>query len=277
MRIPTIVALLVGLAALAAAQDRLADQLRKGIVQEEANGSPDKAIPIYQGIVAQFDQDRQAAATALFRLGECYRKAGKREQAVAAYRRVVREFGEQAALVEPSRMQLQAYGVAESATARESAEVAQLKQQVAEFRRAEEAARASWTPKRVMVPPGSEASADTVVGLLKLRISSLERQIAEAKSRVQVGVTPQSELQSLMDQYQAVVLEYQAQVKDRERNEKLTQETIKSLEAEIVLVQQQVAELEKKYSPGHPDVVVAKRELLALQRTLAEVRAGAAR
>jgi tetratricopeptide (TPR) repeat protein len=110
---------LVCSAAFAMAQERLADQLRKGIVQEEANQNLEKAIQAYQAIVAQFDQDRKAAATALFRLAECYRKTGKREQAVAAYQRVVREFSDKASLVEPSRQQLAStYGISEPKLAR---------------------------------------------------------------------------------------------------------------------------------------------------------------
>jgi tetratricopeptide (TPR) repeat protein len=114
MKTALTVVFLVCSAALSGAQERLADQLRKGIVQEEANQNLDKAIKAYQAIVAQFDEDRKAAATALFRLAECYRKTGKREQAVAAYQRVVREFPDQAALVAPSRQQLAStYGLSE--------------------------------------------------------------------------------------------------------------------------------------------------------------------
>ncbi len=119
MRTMLTVAFIVCSAALSGAQERLADQLRKGIVQEEASQNLDKAIAAYKAIVAQYDQDRQTAATALYRLAECYRKTGKRDQAVAAYQRVVREFPDQAALVEPSRQQLaSAYGITEPKLAR---------------------------------------------------------------------------------------------------------------------------------------------------------------
>jgi len=65
-------------------------------------------------------------ATALFRLAECYRKTGKREEAGVAYRRVIREFSDRATLVESSRLQLAtAYGVTDrrpgEATTRTSA------------------------------------------------------------------------------------------------------------------------------------------------------------
>ncbi len=106
MKTALMVVVFVCAATLSGAQERLADQLRKGIVQEEARQDLTLAIKTYQAIVAQFDEERRAAASALFRLAECYRKTGKREQAVAAYQRVAREFSDQAELAGPSRQQL---------------------------------------------------------------------------------------------------------------------------------------------------------------------------
>ena len=85
------VAILLGAATFAGAQDRLADQLRKGIVQEEVNQNLTKAIEAYQAIVAQFDEERKTAASALYRLAECSRKAGKREQAQESAQRELRD------------------------------------------------------------------------------------------------------------------------------------------------------------------------------------------
>ena len=89
--------------AAGAAQDRIADTLRKGIVAEEAKHDLNAAIQEYQSAVAQFDGVRQTAATALFRMAECYRKSGKDQQAIAAYRRVTQDFAEQTKLVDQSR------------------------------------------------------------------------------------------------------------------------------------------------------------------------------
>jgi hypothetical protein len=57
---------------------------------------------------AQSNESRQAVATALFRLGECYRKLGNGDQATAAYARVVKEFPEQTKLAASSRARLPA-------------------------------------------------------------------------------------------------------------------------------------------------------------------------
>src|SRR5215472_14285218 len=55
--------------------------LQKGLFEEEANHDFNAAIRAYQAVVKQFDQDRKLAATAVFRLGECYRKQGNTNEA----------------------------------------------------------------------------------------------------------------------------------------------------------------------------------------------------
>ncbi len=57
----------------------------------------------YESAVKLHDKDRQLAATAIFRLGECYRKQGKTNEANAYYKRVITEFADQSQLVELSR------------------------------------------------------------------------------------------------------------------------------------------------------------------------------
>jgi hypothetical protein len=92
-------------AGLCGAQDRMA-AIRKGIIEEDTNHNLNAAIQDYQSVVAQYDGDRQATATALFRIAECYRKLGKSEEAIAAYGRVVKDFADQTKLAEQSRNQL---------------------------------------------------------------------------------------------------------------------------------------------------------------------------
>ena len=84
----------------------MAEALRKGIVEEDANRNLAAAIQSYQSVLAQYDEDRKSAGTALFRLAECYRKQGKNDQAAAAYKRVVQEFADQTKLAEQSRSHL---------------------------------------------------------------------------------------------------------------------------------------------------------------------------
>jgi ankyrin repeat protein len=88
--------------ALAATND-LADLVRKGLFDEEANHNLDAAVQSYQSAIAGFDQDRQLAATAIFRLGECYRKLGRTNEAAAQYARILREFPDQSQLADLSR------------------------------------------------------------------------------------------------------------------------------------------------------------------------------
>ncbi len=90
----------------ALAQEQLADQLRKAIVEEESNQNLDKAIQAYVAILRQFHDLRATAATALFHLAECYRKQGDNAKATTAYQGVVRDFPDQTKLAEASRKYL---------------------------------------------------------------------------------------------------------------------------------------------------------------------------
>src|SRR5579862_6232462 len=103
MKIRLAFAILTITTTVAAAQDRMAESLRKGVVEEESKHNLSAAIQDYQAALSQFDEARQTAATALFRMGECYRKQGKDDQAMAAYKRIAQEFTDQGKLAEQSR------------------------------------------------------------------------------------------------------------------------------------------------------------------------------
>jgi predicted nucleic acid-binding Zn-ribbon protein len=285
-----IAALLLGCAGGAGAQERLADQLRKGIAQEETGGSVEKAIPIYQAIVARFEQDRQAAATALFRLAECYRKAGKREPAIAAYERVVREFGDQAALVEASRKQLQASGVREARASREAEasreRVAELERQLARANREIEAAASRRAGGDASLAGRRERAANLSEGLslevLRAQLAGMERRLADARKRFHAGVVTESELQALTTEHEIASQRYREAQLAREMRQKVAQQAIRSLEAEALLVEQRIKEIEAKVSAGtisgnDAELLQLKRDLLSLQRNLAELKAGVGR
>ena len=89
----------------------LAVALQNGLFEEEANRNLGAAISNYQSLATQFDRDRQIAATAIFRLGECYRKLGQTNDAVVQYQRIVREFSDQTTLITLSRQNLTGLGV----------------------------------------------------------------------------------------------------------------------------------------------------------------------
>jgi len=86
-----------------AAQDTMSDTLRKAVVEQDSQHDLTAAVRDYQAVVAQFDEGRKTAATALFRLAECYRQQGKNDQAKSAYQRVVQEFADQSKLAAQSR------------------------------------------------------------------------------------------------------------------------------------------------------------------------------
>lgn len=81
----------------------LSATLQRGLFEEEANHDLNAAVSAYQDVVNQFDKDRKVAATAVFRLGECYRKQGRTNEANARYERVLREFPDQTELAALSR------------------------------------------------------------------------------------------------------------------------------------------------------------------------------
>jgi ankyrin repeat protein len=89
-----------------AATNDLTSALQKGLFEEEANHNYPAAIEAYQSVINRFDEDRKLAATAIFRVGEIYRKQGKTNEANAQYERVVREFSDQSTLATLSQSYL---------------------------------------------------------------------------------------------------------------------------------------------------------------------------
>ena len=106
LRLLIIATCLCGALSLGAATNELTALLQRALFEEEANRNLVAAIQAYQSLVEQFDQDRALAATAVFRLGECYRKQGNTNAAAAQYERVIRDFADQAPLVALSRQNL---------------------------------------------------------------------------------------------------------------------------------------------------------------------------
>src|ERR1017187_6173514 len=95
-----------------AATNDVTSALQRGLFEEEANQNLGAAIQAYQTVANQFDKDRKLAATAIFRLGECYRKQGNTNDAATQYERILREFSDQPTLVTLSRQSLGGMGSA---------------------------------------------------------------------------------------------------------------------------------------------------------------------
>jgi cytohesin len=85
--------------------------LQQGLFEEQANRNLDAAIAVYQNLTARFDQDRQLAATAVFRMGECYRAQGRTNEAAAQYERILHDFSDQQTLATLSREDLVGMGM----------------------------------------------------------------------------------------------------------------------------------------------------------------------
>jgi ankyrin repeat protein/tetratricopeptide (TPR) repeat protein len=90
--------------------DPLQMLFRRALVEEESSQNLGQAIQDYQEVLAHLDARRELHATVLFRLGECYRKQGHTNEAVAQYERILREFPDQATLLTLSRQNLSALG-----------------------------------------------------------------------------------------------------------------------------------------------------------------------
>jgi ankyrin repeat protein/tetratricopeptide (TPR) repeat protein len=100
---------------LRAQTNDLTGLLQQGLFEEQANRNLDAAIADYQSLASQFDKDSQLAATAVFRLGECYRAQGRTNDAAAEYQRIIRDFPDQQTLATLSRQDLAGLGLAETA------------------------------------------------------------------------------------------------------------------------------------------------------------------
>src|SRR5436305_711019 len=128
--ITALVPLLLGLAQSTPAAETLSETLQKGLFEEEANHNLDAAIKAYQSVLQQTDEQRKLAATAVFRLGECYRKLGKTNEASAQYERILQEFRDQTTLADLSRQHVDR----RAATSPETVELAKARAELAKLR-----------------------------------------------------------------------------------------------------------------------------------------------
>jgi ankyrin repeat protein/tetratricopeptide (TPR) repeat protein len=92
----------------------LDEAFQSALMAEEGRRDLTAAIRGYEEVVAMVDAQRALAATAVFRLGECYRKLGRTEEAVRHYQRLVRDFPGESVLVRLSRENLKALGLEEA-------------------------------------------------------------------------------------------------------------------------------------------------------------------
>jgi hypothetical protein len=96
MALATILSLSLAAATWAQAPSEL---LEKGIYAEETQGDLAAAIKIYERISGTADAERATVAQALFRLGMCYLKSGRKAEATAAFQKLAKDYADQKALV----------------------------------------------------------------------------------------------------------------------------------------------------------------------------------
>ncbi len=104
------------LAVPAATADQLTEALQKGLLEEEANHNLEAAIEAYQSVIQQSAEQRRIVATALYRLGECYRKQSKTALAAAQYERLLAEYTDQTILANLCRQNLVALNASTNRT-----------------------------------------------------------------------------------------------------------------------------------------------------------------
>jgi Protein of unknown function (DUF3108)/Tetratricopeptide repeat len=80
--------------------------LEKGIYAQETKGDVDSAIAIYQQLVAEQNVNQSLAAQAQFRLGQCYLKKNRTDQATAAFQKLIRDYPNETNLVTQARANL---------------------------------------------------------------------------------------------------------------------------------------------------------------------------
>ncbi len=88
----------------------LPELLEKAIFTEETVGDLDAAIEMYREILERAEADRSYVAQAQFRLGMCYVKQGKTDEAAETLRQLVADFPQQDELVEKARARLAELG-----------------------------------------------------------------------------------------------------------------------------------------------------------------------
>lgn len=138
--------------------------LPRTILDEELDSNPQAAAKNYEAIISSFDQQREAAANAIFRLGESYRKMGRIEEARLMFARILREFVDFPDLAKLSQRLLS-----------ENVRI-----------------------QSVQTPDASEtASSPEEEALIRQEIALLEEELASSESRRKAGLESPSSLLSL--------------------------------------------------------------------------------
>ena len=84
---------------LASPPGSVSEMLEKGIYDEETKGDIDGAITIYQQLLAQIRANDSLAAQAEYRLAQCFLKKNRKDEATAAFQKLVADYPNEKELV----------------------------------------------------------------------------------------------------------------------------------------------------------------------------------
>lgn len=237
--------------------DDLSTALQKGLFEEEANQNLPAAIKAYESLLATSDEQRKLAATALFRLGECYRKLGRTNDAVTQYQRLLRDYADQGTLATLSRQNLRGLGNDRSDTSKPGPSQATLSVEAEELARTERilAQLAGWDLGQVRrLLPTLVPDAD---------FESYDRQLTEAQEKLRTSTgEEQKKWEHNADQNKARLQQRRDEVK------RILQERIDLLRAEVN--KQQVEANRAQMAVLTPAQVEAQR--LLIERLELEVK-----
>lgn len=96
----------IGAGSAVMAAESVSALLEKGIYTEETVGDLPKAIEIYQKVVAEAKTTEACAAEAQYRLGQCLLKQNKKDEAVAAFQKVINSYPDQKEWVAKAKKQV---------------------------------------------------------------------------------------------------------------------------------------------------------------------------
>ena len=113
-RILSLMSVFFGLLLTLRAADPLSEAFQRGLLAEETRADFQAASAAYGEVIRLADAQRDLIATALFRLSETQRRLSRTNDAIAGYRRLIREFSTQSNLVALATERLQALGGAET-------------------------------------------------------------------------------------------------------------------------------------------------------------------
>lgn len=264
-------------AAVAQAQtNNLTALLQQGLFEEQANRNLDAAIASYASLAKQFDKDRQLAATAVFRLGECYRAQGRTNEAAVHYQRILRDFSDQTVLATLSRQNLAGMGMVKTEVAMMENFDAQLFKKL-EGKSFEELARILPTllPDAALadlLQKRNEAQAKQVSLLADYGTNNVEVQRLE-KLQNQLSLQIANKIIGMMEGLKLRAELPASAGSDGRRQQK------ELLAKQISLAEQDLAEKQKLVQLGQAaptDARATERELLRLKQQLAALDSGGA-